>query len=258
MQVDLNADVGESFSRWNLGDDAALAALLSSMNVACGFHAGDPLVMTTTVRLARAHGLAIGAHVAYRDLAGFGRRFVDVAPEELRAEVRYQVGALAAIAAAEGGRVSYCKPHGALYNTIVSHEGQARAVVEALVGLAEAGTVLTLLGLPGSVALRLAAEAGLPTAAEAFCDRTYSSGGMLMPRSSPGAILHDPDVVAARATRMVTEGVVEAVDGTTVRLEPDSLCVHGDSHGAVVMAQAVRAALDEAGVQVSAFTDAGT
>lgn len=256
MRIDLNADVGESFSRWPLGDDAALASALSSMSVACGFHAGDPAVMTATVRLAREHGLAIGAHVSYRDLPGFGRRFIDVDPGELRAEVRYQVGALSAIAAAEGAKVTYCKPHGALYTAIVGHERQARAVVEALTGLAENGTVLTLLGLPGSLALRYATQWGLPTAAEGFIDRSYARDGTLVPRSQPGAVLHDPALVAQRAVRMVSEGVVEAVDGTTVRFRPASLCVHGDSPGAVDMARAVRTALDQAGVTVEPFAPA--
>ncbi|WP_246785323.1 LamB/YcsF family protein [Austwickia chelonae] len=246
--------MGESFSRWDLGDDAELAPVLSSVNIACGFHAGDPLVMTRTVRLAVEHGLAVGAHVSYRDLAGFGRRFVDVDPAELAAEVRYQIGALQAVAATEGATVTYCKPHGALYNTIGHHPGQARAVVEALCGLADTGSVLTLLGLPGSLASELAERAGLPTAVEAFCDRAYTPEGTLVPRKDPGAVLHDPVVVAARTVRLVTDGVVDAIDGTPVPLRPDSLCVHGDSPGAVDMARAVRAALDNAGVQVASFT----
>ena len=256
MRIDLNADVGESFSRWTLGDDAGLAPVLSSMNVACGFHAGDASVMTATVRLASEHGLAIGAHVAYRDLAGFGRRFIDADPDDLRAEVRYQVGALQAIAAAEGMTVTYCKPHGALYNTIVDHERQARAVVEALAGLAGNGSPLTLLGLPGSLALRYASEAGLPMAAEAFVDRAYAADGTLVPRSQPSSVLQDPDAVAARAVRMVTDGVVDAIDGTAVHFRPASLCVHGDSPGAVGMAHAVRAALEQAGVDVGPFAPA--
>ncbi|WP_116115314.1 LamB/YcsF family protein [Austwickia chelonae] len=253
MRIDLNADVGESFSRWSLGDDAELAPVLSSMNVACGFHAGDPFVMTRTIRLAAEHGLTVGAHVSYRDLAGFGRRFVDVEPEELSAEIRYQIGALQAVAAAEGVRVAYCKPHGALYNTIAHHRGQAQAVVDALRGLADAGTPLILLGLPGSLAGELADRAGLPTATEAFCDRAYTPEGTLVPRKDPRAVLRNPTVVAARAVRMVTSGVVDAVDGSTVRLHPDSLCVHGDSPGAVDLARAVRAALDNAGIQVTSF-----
>ena len=250
MHVDLNADVGESIGPLRRADDASLASLLSSMNVACGFHAGDPLTMSATVRLAHRHSLAVGAHVGYRDLAGFGRRFLDVDPVELCAEVRYQVGALQAIAAGEGVEITYCKPHGALYNAIVRHEAQARAVAEALAGVARP---LTLLGLPGSAALRIADDLGVPTAREAFCDRAYTAQGTLVPRDRAGSVLRDPDVVATRAVRMVVDGCVVAIDGTEVSLSADSLCVHGDSPGAVEMAQAVRAALDEAGVIVEPF-----
>ncbi len=251
MRVDLNADVGESMGPLRPADDASLASLLSSMNVACGFHAGDPLTMAATVRLAHRHSLAVGAHVGYRDLAGFGRRFLDVDPVELCAEVRYQVGALQAIAAGEGVEITYCKPHGALYNAIVRHEAQARAVAEALAGAARP---LTLLGLPGSAALRIADDLGVPTAREAFCDRAYTAQGTLVPRDRAGAVLRDPDVVATRAVRMVVNGFVVAIDGTEVSVSADSLCVHGDSPGAVAMAQAVRAALDGAGVIVEPFT----
>ena len=251
MRVDLNADVGESMGPLRPADDASLASLLSSMNVACGFHAGDPLTMAATVRLAHRHSLAVGAHVGYRDPAGFGRRFLDVDPVELCAEVRYQVGALQAIAAGEGVEITYCKPHGALYNAIVRHEAQARAVAEALAGAARP---LTLLGLPGSAALRIADDLGVPTAREAFCDRAYTAQGTLVPRDRAGAVLRDPDVVATRAVRMVVNGFVVAIDGTEVSVSADSLCVHGDSPGAVAMAQAVRAALDGAGVIVEPFT----
>lgn len=253
MRVDLNADVGESFGAWRMGDDAALAPVLTSMNVACGFHAGDARTMGATVRLARRHGLAVGAHVSYRDRAGFGRRFVDVDTDELCAEVRFQVGALSAIAAAEGVAVTYCKPHGALYHAMVTHEGQARAVVDALAGLAAGGLELILLGLPGSMSLTFAAEAGLSTATEAFCDRAYTAAGTLVPRGQEGVVLDDPREVAARAVRMVTEGVVVADDGTEISVAADSLCVHGDGPAAVVMARAVRAGLDAAGVDVAPF-----
>lgn len=253
MRVDLNADLGESFGAWRMGDDGALAPVLSSMNVACGFHAGDAMTMRATVRLARRYGQAVGAHVSYRDRAGFGRRFVDVDPQELCAEVRFQVGALTAIAAAEGVTVTYCKPHGALYHAMTTHERQARAVVDALTGLAVRGEPLTLLGLPGSVSLALAADAGLPTATEAFCDRAYTPEGTLVPRGRPGAVLHEPASVAARAVRMVTEGIVVAVDGTKIPVAGDSLCVHGDTPGAVALARAVRSGLDAAGVEITAF-----
>jgi UPF0271 protein len=196
--------------------------------------------------------VAVGAQVGYRDLAGFGRRFIDVAPADLTADVIYQVGALDALARAAGTRVSYVKPHGALYNAVVHHEGQAAALVEAVRAIDPS---LPLLGLPGSLSLRMADEAGLPTVAEAFLDRGYQPDGTLVPRSEAGAVLRDPEVVSARAVRMVLEGIVVAGDGTTIPLSVQSLCVHGDSPGAVSMAESVRAALEAAGVRLTAFTD---
>lgn len=253
MRIDLNADVGESFGRWTLGDDAAMLELVTSANVACGFHAGDPLTLQRTCELAAARGVAIGAQVGYRDLAGFGRRFLDVAPEELTADVLYQVGALAAFARVAGTRVGYVKPHGALYNTVVQHEAQAAAVVEAVVRY---DATLPLLGLPGSVLLDRAERAGLRPVAEAFADRAYTPAGTLLPRREAGAVLHDPAEVAARSVRMATVGEVVAVDGTVVPVRPASLCLHGDSPGAVAMARAVRRALDAAGIAVSSFVEA--
>ncbi|MDT9595136.1 5-oxoprolinase subunit PxpA [Nocardioides zeae] len=248
--MDLNSDVGESFGRWELGDDAAVLALVTSANVACGFHAGDPSTLRETCRTAVAGGVAIGAQVGYRDLAGFGRRFIDVEPQHLADDVLYQIGALDALARAEGGRVAYVKPHGALYNTVVHHEEQAQAVVDAVRAL---DPTLPVLGLPGSVLLRRAEAAGLRTVREAFADRAYAPDGTLVPRREPGAVLHDPDQVAARVVRLATEGVVEAVDSSSVRVEADSVCVHGDSPGAVAMAGAVRAGLEAAGVTLRAF-----
>ena len=250
--IDLNADLGESFGRWTLGDDTAMLDVVTSANVACGFHAGDPTVLARVCRDAAAAGVAVGAQVGYRDLAGFGRRFIDVAPADLTADVIYQVGALDALARAAGTRVSYVKPHGALYNTVVHHEAQAAALVDAVRAVDPA---LPLLGLPGSVSLRLAEDAGLRTVTEAFLDRGYRPDGTLVPRSDDGAVLRDPEVVSARAVRMVLEGTVLAVDGTTVSLAVQSLCVHGDSPGAVSMAESVRAALESAGVRLEAFTD---
>lgn len=249
--IDLNADLGESFGRWTLGDDTAMLGVVTSANVACGFHAGDPTVLATVCREAAAAGVAVGAQVGYRDLAGFGRRFIDVAPADLTADVIYQVGALDALARAAGTHVSYVKPHGALYNAVVHHEGQAAALVEAVRAIDPS---LPLLGLPGSLSLRLADEAGLPTVAEAFLDRGYQPDGTLVPRSEAGAVLRDPEVVSARAVRMVLEGIVVAGDGTTIPLSVQSLCVHGDSPGAVSMAESVRAALEAAGVRLTAFT----
>jgi UPF0271 protein len=251
--VDLNADLGESFGRWTLGDDAAMLDVVSSANVACGFHAGDPTTLWSVCRAAAAAGVAVGAQVGYRDLAGFGRRFIDMAPADLTADVVYQIGALDALARMAGTRVTYVKPHGALYHAAAIHEGQARAVVDAVLGV---DPRLTLLGMPGSAMLRLARASGLPTVAEAFADRAYQADGSLVPRGEDGAVLHDPDVVAARAVRMVLEGVVVADDGSQVRVTPGSMCVHGDTPGAVSIATAVRAGLEAAGVQVASFAPA--
>jgi UPF0271 protein len=251
--VDLNSDLGEGFGRWSLGDDEAMLGIVSSANVACGFHAGDPATIRRTVRLAVERGVAIGAHVGYRDLAGFGRRRMDVPSEELQADVAYQVGALAGLAAAEGGRVAYVKPHGALYNTAQVDDRVAEDVAAAVAAVDDA---LLMLGLPGSAALAAASAAGLATAAEAFADRAYQADGTLVPRSAPGAVLHDPDDVALRMLRLVTEGVVEAVDGSVVPVRADSICVHGDSPGAVAMASRVRSVLTDAGVRVAPFVAA--
>jgi UPF0271 protein len=248
--IDLNADLGESFGRWQLGDDAAMLKIVTSANVACGFHAGDPTVLLSVCRGASAAGVAVGAQVGYRDLAGFGRRFIDVAPADLVADIVYQVGALDALARVAGTKVAYVKPHGALYNAVGSHEAQATAVVEAVQAIDPS---MPLVGLPGSLVLRRAAEAGLPTVAEAFADRAYRPDGSLVPRSQPGAVLDDPELVAARVMRLVLEGGVVAIDGTWVPVEADSVCVHGDSLGAVSLATAVRAALETAGVRLAAF-----
>ncbi|MFE7405079.1 LamB/YcsF family protein [Isoptericola sp. NPDC057559] len=248
--VDLNSDLGEGFGRWTLGDDEAMLDVVSSANVACGFHAGDPATIRRTVRLAAARGVAIGAHVGYRDLAGFGRRDIDVPSAELQADVVYQIGALQALAAAEGARVTYVKPHGALYTTAAVDE---RVAADVAAAVAAVDPSLVLLGLPGAAALAAGEAAGLPTAAEAFADRAYSPAGTLVPRSAPGAVLHDPEVVARRMLRLVTEGVIEAVDGTEVAVRADSVCVHGDTPGAVTMARRVREAFDAAGVALAPF-----
>jgi UPF0271 protein len=250
LRVDLNADVGESFGAWVLGDDAALMPHLTSANVACGFHAGDPATLARTCRLAAEYDVVIGAQVGYRDLAGFGRRFVDIAATDLAAEVTYQVGALDALARSAGSRVRYVKPHGALYNAVVHHRAQAAAVVDAVRAL---DPTLPLVGLPGSVLLELAAAAGLPTVTEAFADRAYAADGTLVPRLRPGAVISAPDEVVARAVRMVAEGTVTAVDGTDLPVSADTLCVHGDTPGAVALAAAVRAGLERAGVALAPF-----
>jgi UPF0271 protein len=254
VSIDLNADLGESFGTWRLGDDAAMLELVSSANVACGFHAGDPLTLQRTCAQAAERGVVIGAQVGYRDLPGFGRRFIDMAPDELTADVLYQLGALEAMCRVAGTRVAYVKPHGALYNAVVHHEEQARAVVAAVVSY---DVSLPVLGLPGSVLLRVARENGLRAVAEAFADRGYTAEGTLVSRREPDALLHDPELVAARMVRLVTDGHVAAVDGTDVAVHAESICAHGDSPGAVAIARAVREALVGAGVRVEAFAGRG-
>jgi UPF0271 protein len=248
--LDLNSDLGESFGRWVLGDDDAMLALVTSANVACGFHAGDATTLRRTCAKAAEHGVVVGAQVSYRDLAGFGRRFIDVNPSELTDDVLYQIGALEGLCRVAGTRVRYVKPHGALYNATVHHEAQARAVVEAVRAY---DATLPVLGLPGSRLLAAAEAAGLRAVPEFFVDRGYTPEGALVPRSQDGALLHDPDDVTVRVVRMVEDGVVTAVDGTDVAVRAESACVHGDSPGAVAMAAAVRDGLAAAGVELHAF-----
>ncbi|WP_197378929.1 LamB/YcsF family protein [Mycolicibacterium mengxianglii] len=248
--VDLNADLGEGFAIWDLGDDDAMLGLVTSANIACGFHAGDPARLANTCHAAAAGGVQIGAQVSYRDLAGFGRRFIDVEPAELRAEIIYQIGALDALARVAGSRVSYVKPHGALYNTIVDHRPQARAVAQAVHDL---DPRLPVLGLSGSVFFDEARRLGLRTVAEAFADRAYTPEGRLLSRREPGAVLHDPAQIAARVSDMVANGEVEAVDGTRITVSVESVCVHGDSPGAVQIAGAVRDRLVADGVELRRF-----
>ena len=248
--IDLNSDVGESFGRWSLGDDAAMMASVSSANVACGFHAGDPSVIRSTCETAAKAGVVVGAHVGYRDLAGFGRRYMDVDPRELVDDVVYQIGALQALAATAGTRVSYVKPHGGLYNAIVRNTEQARAVVDAVKSV-DPG--LPILGLPGSEVLRLAEAAGLRAVSEAFADRAYNPDGTLTSRSQPGSVLEDPEAVAARVLQMTTREAISAIDGSDLLISAESVCVHGDSPGAVAMAVAVKRALDAAGISIKAF-----
>ena len=248
--MDLNSDLGEGYGRWTLGDDAALLEIVTSANVACGFHAGDPATIDRTVRTTVERGVAVGAQVSYPDLVGFGRREIDVPPGDLTADVLYQLGALEAFARAAGSRVRYVKPHGALYNRIVRDPVQAAAVVEAI---RRYDPALPLLTLPGSAAMAAAAEAGVPAVGEGFADRAYTAEGRLVSRREPGAVLGDPDRVAARALRMATEGRVETADGGEVAVQVRSLCVHGDTPGAVELARAVRAALEGAGVPLEPF-----
>ncbi|WP_327638308.1 LamB/YcsF family protein [Kribbella sp. NBC_00482] len=249
--MDLNADMGEGFGSWSMGDDSALLDVVTSANVACGFHAGDPSIMRRVTAEAVERGVAIGAHVGYADKAGFGRRFVDIEPAALRDEVVYQIGALDAFARIAGDRVRYVKPHGALYNTIGHHTEQAAAVVAAV---AEYDKTLPVLGLPGSEWLRLAAEAGLTAVHEAFADRAYTSAGTLVSRRSAGAVLHDADEIALRCTAMATGQPIRDIEGGSLVVDAASICVHGDTPGAVEIARRVRGAVEGAGVTLRPFT----
>ncbi|MFF0672579.1 LamB/YcsF family protein [Streptomyces tendae] len=248
--MDLNADLGEGFGRWRLTDDEGLLSVVTSANVACGFHAGDPATMRRVCDWAAERGVTIGAQVSYRDLAGFGRRAMDVPSAELAAEVAYQIGALEVFARAAGTRVAYVKPHGALYNRVVGDEEQAAAVVD---GVLLAGGALPVLGLPGSRVLERAGRAGLRVVAEAFADRAYTDGGTLVPRGQEGAVIADPDAVVERAVGMARSGTVTARSGTPVEVRARSLCVHGDTPGAVELARRVRERLEASGVRVEAF-----
>jgi UPF0271 protein len=249
--VDVNADVGESFGRWMLGDDVALIPLITSANVACGFHAGDPPTLRRSCALAAEHGVSLGAQVSYRDLAGFGRRFIDVDPDDLRDDVLYQLGALQAFARAAGTEVSYLKPHGALYHAVISHQEQAAAVVAAV---QQSDSPLAVLGAPGSALLVAAHAAGLRAVPEAFVDRAYTADGGLVPRSRPGAVITDPELIADQVRRLLTEQSVRAEDGTIVPVLAESICVHGDTPGAVQIAGLVRAAVEATGTSIKPFS----
>ena len=249
--VDLNADLGESFGVWTLGDDDAMLDLVTSANIACGFHAGDAATLARTCRAAAERGVRIGAQVSYRDLEGFGRRFIDVPPDDLTADVIYQIGALQALARVAGTELSYVKPHGALYNSIVEHRDQARAVVEA-VHAVDPG--LAVLGLTGSALFAEAQQLGLRTVAEAFADRAYRPDGRLVSRRERDAVLSDPVEIAERVMSMISAGRVTAIDGSTIQISVESICVHGDSPGAVAIACAVRDRLAADGVRLEPFS----
>ncbi len=250
MFIDLNCDMGESFGDYCLGCDDEVISYITSANLACGFHASDPMVMDQTVRLCLEHGVAVGAHPGYPDLRGFGRRNLDSKPEEVRADVLYQVGALAGIARGRGLSLQHIKPHGAMYNTAAAHPPTAQAIAQAVANYDPKLILVTLAGPGGEVFRSIATEMGLKVASEAFADRAYTGEGRLVPRGTPGAVIHDPEEVAARCVRMATEGVVESVDGTLVPLKADTICVHGDTPSAVELVKAVSAAMAENGVEL--------
>jgi UPF0271 protein len=252
--IDLNSDLGESFGRWSLGTDADVLQSVTSANVACGFHAGDPAVMRETVRAAKRAGVALGAHPGLPDLVGFGRRNMAVSPREVEDLVLYQVGALAAIAAAEGVRLQHVKPHGALYNMAVRDGALADAIARAVASFDRS---LILFGLPGTELLRAGTSAGLRVAAEGFADRACEPDGSLTPRSRPGAVIHDPAEVVRRAVRMAREGIVTATDGRDIPMRVDTICTHGDTPGSHELVRHIRSGLERAGVAVRAFAVSG-
>jgi UPF0271 protein len=248
--IDLNSDLGEGFGHWSLGDDDALLGVVTSANVACGFHASDASIMRRVCERAAEQGVVIGAQVGYRDLPGFGRRFIDIEPAALTQDVIYQIGALEAFARVAGSRVGYVKPHGALYNAIVHHEEQAAAVVRAIL---DYDATLPVLGLPGSAWLRQAEEAGLSTVQEAFADRAYTPEGTLVSRRLPGAVLEDAEEIARRCVAIASGTPITDVEGGSLTVTAGSICVHGDTAGAVDIARSVKEALSAAGVTVSPF-----
>lgn len=251
--IDLNSDLGESFGAWSMGDDAAMLDVVTSANIACGFHAGDSAGILRTLKAAAAKNVTIGAHVAYPDKVGFGRRNMDLASDELTADVIYQIGALQGLAKAAGTSVRYVKPHGALYNTIAHDRRQALAVIEAIRAI---DPTLVLVALAGSDLIELARNEGLQCVAEAFADRAYTPQGTLVSRREPGAVLHDPQQVAQRMLRLVEDGTLEAIDGSRTRIEADSICVHGDSPAAVEMARELRRVLEQANLALRPFAGA--
>jgi 5-oxoprolinase (ATP-hydrolysing) subunit A len=253
MRVDMNSDVGESFGVYTIGQDTLLFPHITSANVACGFHAGDPGVMRMTVALAREHRVAIGAHPGFPDLAGFGRRDLHATPREVEDFVVYQIGALAAVAAVQGMRLQHVKPHGALFNMAVLDRALADAIARATAAVDRS---LILFGLPRSELIAAGERAGLRTASEVFADRAYEPDGTLVSRRKPDAVIHDPAAVVERVTRMAREQQVVAVDGSVVRLNVDTICVHGDTPGAAELASRIRKALVGAGVQVKPIGEA--
>ncbi|KQU85611.1 hypothetical protein ASD12_31475 [Mesorhizobium sp. Root102] len=251
--VDLNSDLGESFGPWPMGDDISMLDIVTSANIACGFHAGDPAGILTVLREAARRNISIGAHVGYRDLVGFGRRNMDPSSAELVGDTIYQIGALQGLAKAAGTTVRYVKPHGALYNTIAS---DARQAADVIAGIKAIDPSLTLMALAGAPIVEQATAAGLTVVCEAFADRAYNADGSLVSRRLPGSVIHDPKTVADRMLRLVTERRVTAVDGTDIALEANSICVHGDTPTAVAIARMLRDEFAARGVQVKPFAAA--
>jgi 5-oxoprolinase (ATP-hydrolysing) subunit A len=250
MRVDINSDVGESFGAYTIGHDAGLMTSITSANVAAGFHAGDPSVLRATIRSAKQHGVAVGAHPGLPDLVGFGRRELNVTPTEAEDFVLYQIAAVAGVAAAEGVRLQHVKAHGALFNMAARNLDLASAIANAVAAF---DSSLILFGLPGSEILNAGRAAGLRVAAEVFADRAYEPDGSLASRRKPGSVIHDPAAVVSRAVRMIKDHTVIATDGSVVSLHAETICVHGDTPGSDQLATQIRAGLEAAGITVRAI-----
>ncbi|MFC4279031.1 LamB/YcsF family protein [Achromobacter aloeverae] len=248
--IDLNCDMGESYGAWHMGNDEAVLQYVTSANIACGFHGGDPGTMRKTVAAALAQGVALGAHPSLPDLSGFGRRVMQISPAEAYDMVVYQVGALAGVAASQGARLHHVKAHGALYNMAVKDTPLAQAICRAV---RDVDASLVLYGLAGSELVRAAQELGMPVASEVFADRTYQDDGSLSPRNRPGAMIEDLETAVAQVVRMASEGKVRSVNGKEVPVQADTLCIHGDQPNALVFANGIRAALEKAGIAVRAM-----
>lgn len=248
--VDLNCDLGESFGNYTLGMDEAVIPHVTSVNIACGWHAGDPLIMDKTIKLAKENGVAIGAHPGFPDLMGFGRRPMNVTPEEAGAYVTYQVGALMAFAKAHGMKLQHVKPHGALYNMAAKDPALAKGICESLAAL---DSSLIFMGLAGSVMLEEAKKAGLQVASEVFADRAYNDDGSLVNRKLPGAVMHDPEIAVARAVKMAKEGKVVSINGNEISIQADSICVHGDNAKAIELVSKIKDALEANGIKAQSL-----
>ena len=249
-RIDLNCDMGESFGAWTMGMDAEVIRHVTSANIACGFHAGDPRVMYKTVKLAKDHGVGVGAHPGYPDLVGFGRRNLDCTPDEVRDYVAYQIGAMKAFCALHGVSLQHVKPHGSLYNMSVGNEAMIRAIVEAVAGVDQNVIYLALGGAQEPLVMKIAKEAGIRVAFEAFPDRAYTPEGKLAPRSLPGAVVKDPQAASERALRMAKEGKIITTDGGVLEMRIDTICVHGDNPSAVELVKNIRAAIEGEGIAV--------
>lgn len=252
MRIDLNSDLGESYGSWSMGNDAQILPIVSSANIACGFHAGDPLGIFNTLKQAAHLQVTVGAHVSYPDLVGFGRRNMQLSYDELMTDVMYQIAALQGLAKAAGTEVKYVKPHGALYNTIATDLEQAKAVIDAIKKM---DSDLTLVALAGSSLIKYAQQQGLQVVAEAFADRAYNADGSLVSRRLPGAVLHDADFVAQRVVSMLKEGGVVSINGQFTPIDAQSICLHGDTEGALSMAAAIREALIQEGIEIRSFCE---